>query len=220
MSPDTPEGRDEGSQAAPSRSAWSPVASRSSLTLCALCPVLAVSDTLVNAIGLGVTALLVAPLAAVLFAITRRWLATETELAGALLLFAGVMGCAELLMRAYFVDLYNALGVFLPLLAANIVMLGVLIAPQASRTGAVLNVLATSARIALVLLVLGIARELVGRGSLLHDAGLMFGQWARGFEMNVFRVDMGFLLGMLPPGAFISLGLLIAARNWVEQRRS
>ena len=74
-----------------------------------------------------------------------------------------------------------------------------------------------SLAIAAMLLVLGVARELVGRGSVLHDAGLMFGVWARAFETKVFSVDMGFLLGMLPPGAFISLGLLLALLNWLRR---
>jgi electron transport complex protein RnfE len=72
-------------------------------------------------------------------------------------------------------------------------------------------------QIALLLLLLGIARELVGRGSIFHDAGNQFGDWARGLQL--FRADMGFLLAMLPPGAFISLGLLLALRNWLLDRR-
>jgi electron transport complex protein RnfE len=74
--------------------------------------------------------------------------------------------------------------------------------------------------IALTLLALGLARELVGRGSLLNGAGALLGTWAQQFEVKVFSVDMGFLLAMLPPGAFISLGLLIAARNWLARPRS
>jgi electron transport complex protein RnfE len=70
------------------------------------------------------------------------------------------------------------------------------------------------------LLALGLARELVGRGSLLNGAGALLGSWAQRLEIKVFSVDMGFLLAMLPPGAFISLGLLIAARNWLARRRS
>jgi hypothetical protein len=62
--------------------------------------------------------------------------------------------------------------------------------------------------------------KLVGRGSLLNDAGNLLGAWASRAETSIFRVDMGFLLAMLPPGAFISFGLLLAARNWIRQRRS
>ena len=187
---------------------------RDLLLLLMLCPLLAVSDTVVNAIGAGVAVLIAAPAAAVLFMLARRWLTPETHLAAVLLLLAGVTACVELLMRAYFYDLHESLGVFLPLIVANVVVAGALITPEQTIGCGLSSVLRTSAAIALMLLILGVARELVGRGSLLHDAGLMFGPWARAFDTSVFRVDRGFLLGMLAPGAFISLGLLLAVRNW------
>jgi Na+-translocating ferredoxin:NAD+ oxidoreductase subunit E len=192
---------------------------RDVLLLLMMCPLLAVSDTVVNAIGGGLAVLIAAPVAAALFMLARRWLTPETHLAGALLLLGGATACIELLMRAYFYDLHGSLGVFLPLIVANIVVVGALIEPEQTIAGGVSSTLRTSAAIALTLLILGVARELVGRGSLLHDAGLMFGQWARVFDTGVFRIDRGFLLGMLPPGAFISLGLLLAVRNWQAARR-
>jgi electron transport complex protein RnfE len=70
--------------------------------------------------------------------------------------------------------------------------------------------------LALVLLILGLVREFVGRGSLFHDAR-MLGDWAGFLDVQVFRADMGFLLAMLPPGAFIAFGLLLAARNWMNR---
>ena len=79
--------------------------------------------------------------------------------------------------------------------------------------------LRTAGGMALTLLLLGAARELVGRGSLLHDAHLL-GTWASGLGIQFFRIDMGFLLAMLPPGAFLALGLLLALRNWLGQRRA
>jgi Na+-translocating ferredoxin:NAD+ oxidoreductase subunit E len=192
---------------------------RDVLLLLAMCPLLAVSDTVVNAIGAGFAVLVAAPGAAALVMLARRWLTPETHLAGALLLLAGATACVELLMRAYFHDLHESLGVFLPLIVANLVVVGALITPGQTTAGGVSSVMRTSAAIALMLLILGVAREIVGRGSLLHDAGLMFGQWARVFDTRVFRVDRGFLLGMLPPGAFISLGLLLALRNWLARKR-
>jgi electron transport complex protein RnfE len=192
---------------------------RDVLLLLAMCPLLAVSDTVVNAIGVGVAVLLAAPIAAALFLLARRWLTPETHLAGALLMFAGATACVEVLMRAYFYDLHEALSVFLPLIVANIVVVGALIEPRQTLPGGASSVIQTSAAIALTLLILGVARELVGRGSLLHDAGLMFGQAAGVFDTRVFRVDRGFLLGMLPPGAFISLGLALALRNWLARKR-
>ena len=187
---------------------------RDAALLLAMCPLLAVSDTVVNSIGAGVFVLIAAPLAALPFLALRRLLSEETQLPAAFLLFASVASGLDVLMRAFFYDLHGALGVFAPLAAANCVLVGVCAAVDEPARARFIDVLKTSGAIAGVLLVLGVARELVGRGSLLHDAGLMFGLWARPLETNVFSVDMGFLLGMLPPGAFISLGLLLALLNW------
>jgi Na+-translocating ferredoxin:NAD+ oxidoreductase subunit E len=182
--------------------------------LLAMCPLLAVSDTVVNSIGASVFVLIAAPLAALLFLAVRPLLSEEAQLPAAFVLFVSVASCLAVLMRAFFYDLHGALGVFAPLTAANCALVGACAADDAPARSRFIDVLKTSGAIAGVLLVLGFARELVGRGSLLHDAGLMFGVWAQPLETNVFRVDMGFLLGMLPPGAFISLGLLLALLNW------
>lgn len=191
-----------------------------SMQLLALCPLLAVSDTVVNALGLGVAVMIIVPLVTALVAAVRGRLDDELSLATGLLVLAGSIACMELLLRAWFPDLRESLGVFLPLVLANAVIVGHLQMTPAGRREALVLSLRTSGQIAVTLVLLGVLRELVGRGSLLHDAGLMFGSWASALEANVFRVDMGFLLAMLPPGAFISLGLAIAARNWLAQRRS
>jgi Na+-translocating ferredoxin:NAD+ oxidoreductase subunit E len=194
--------------------------SSASVQLLALCPLLAVSDTVVNALGLGVAVMVLAPLATALVAAVRNWLDDEISLAASLLILAGSIACMELLLRAWFPDLRASLGLFLPLVLANVIIANHLHVASGRRRAALLASLRTSGQIAVTLALLGILRELVGRGSLLHDAGLMFGTWASALEANVFRVDMGFLLAMLPPGAFISLGLALAARNWLAQRRS
>lgn len=191
---------------------------RDVLLLLALCPLAAASDTVVNAVGAGVLVLIIAPLTALALAPARRALTPDIRFAAALLLFAGVAACIEVLLRAYFFDLHDSLGVFAPLVVASIVLTAMLAIDAQSASAS--SVARLSLAIAAVLLMLGAARELVGRGSLFHDAGLMLGDWAQPFEMKVFRVDMGFLLGMLPPGAFIALGLLLAIRNWWVRRHA
>ncbi|HWK49855.1 MAG TPA: Rnf-Nqr domain containing protein, partial [Steroidobacter sp.] len=126
----------------------------------------------------------------------------------------------ELFMRAWLHDLGTSFGVFLPLLAVNIVVIDHLQTPDADRGTALIRSVRIALGIALTLIALGLARELVGRGSLLSGAGALLGTWADRLELKVFSVDMGFLLALLPPGAFISLGLLIAARNWIASRNS
>jgi electron transport complex protein RnfE len=191
----------------------------STLQLLALCPLLAVSDTVVKALGFSSLVLVIFPLATLVLGALRRWLDDAIVLPASLLVTAGLVTAAELFMRAWFPDLGASFGVFLPLLAVNIVVIDQLQTPAADRGAALIRSVRIALGIALTLLALGLARELVGRGSLLSGAGAL-GNWAAPLEVKVFSVDMGFLLAMLPPGAFISLGLLIAARNWIAARHS
>lgn len=192
----------------------------STLQLLALCPLLAVSDTVVKALGFGALVLVIFPLATLLLAAVRRWLDESIVLPCSLLVTAGLVTAAELFMRAWFHDLGASFGVFLPLLAVNVVVIDQLQTSSADRGTALIRSVRIAVGIALTLVALGLARELVGRGSLLSGAATLFGSWAQQLEIKVFSVDMGFLLALLPPGAFISLGLLIAARNWMARRKS
>jgi electron transport complex protein RnfE len=180
--------------------------------LIAVCPLLAMSDTVVDALGIGAAVLIVVPLATLVLVLLRSQLTNETALPAAMLTVAALVACVELLMSAWLSDLRTALNLFLPLLVANLIVVHHLQARHATPGAAISGSIRIAAGIAITLLPLGIARELVGRGSLLHDAGWM--------EISVFRVDMGFMLAMLPPGAFIAFGLLLAARNWLTHRRT
>jgi Na+-translocating ferredoxin:NAD+ oxidoreductase subunit E len=201
-------------------SARSPQLFGSTAQLIAVCPLLAMSDTVVDAVGIGAVVLIVVPLATALLLLLRAWLTEETAIAASLLTLAALVAGAELLLSAWFSELRTSLTLFVPLIVSNLIVVHHLRASHASFGVAFVGSLRIAAGIAITLLPLGIARELVGRGSLLHDAGNLLGAWAGWAETSVFRVDMGFLLAMLPPGAFISFGLLLAARNWIRRRRS
>ena len=188
--------------------------------LIAVCPLLAMSDTVADALGIGATVLIVLPLATVLLVLLRARLSGETALAVSMLTLAALVACMELLLSAWFSELRDSLTLFVPLIVSNLIVVQHLQPRHESVSGALGGSARIAVGIAVTLLTLGIARELVGRGSLLHDAGTLLGAWAGWTEATVFRVDMGFLLAMLPPGAFIALGLLIAARNWLTQSRS
>lgn len=185
----------------------------SMIQLIALCPLLAVSDTVTKAIGISAALLIVVPLTAAAAPRLRRWLDDGMVLAATVLVLAATIACVELLGRAWFADLRSSLGMFLPLIVTNAALIGALVDRDQSAGGAVRRALVISLGMSATLLILGIARELVGRGSLLYDAGLMLGSWARPLQLHAFPVELGFLLAMLPPGAFFALGLLIAARN-------
>ena len=190
----------------------------STMQLIAVCPLLAMSDTVANALGIGVIVLIVVPLATALLAVLRSRLANETALAASMLTLAALVACIELLLSAWFSELRTSLTLFVPLIVSNLIIVQHVEARHETLVAAVTASLRIAIGIAITLLPLGIARELVGRGSLLHDATTLLGGWAGWAELSVFRVDMGFLLAMLPPGAFISFGLLLAARNWFIRR--
>ena len=201
-------------------SARSPHLFGSTAQLIAVCPLLAMSDTVVDALGIGVVVILAVPLATALLLLLRSLLSDETALAASMLTLAALVAGAELLLSAWFSELRTSLTLFVPLIVSNLIVVQYLSARHESFGAAFMGGVRIAIGIAMTLLPLGLARELVGRGSLLNDAGNLLGTWASWAETSVFRVDMGFLLAMLPPGAFISFGLLLAARNWIRQRRS
>lgn len=193
--------------------------SRHALLVLALCPALAVSDTVANALGLGVIAIVATTTTLLAAALLRRLPDEIRWLIHTLILAAGVSVCA-LLLSAWLPELHQSLGLFLPLLVANaVIALRAEAAAELTVPDATLAGLRTGGTMALVLLTLGIAREIVGHGSVLHDANVMLGDWASAARLQLFRADMGFLLAMLPPGAFIAFGLLLAGWNWIAAGR-
>ena len=177
--------------------------------LVALCPLLAMSDTLVEAVAASIALIVVAALTSSILAIANKWVASELRLATSFITLALLVGVLELVALAWFPRLRASLSVFLPLMAGNYALLRALDSPGTS-SGRSFNIVATAA---IAMLILGVARELVGHGSLMHDAGASLGSWSKALEWTVFDLDMGFLLAMLPPGAFIAAGLLIALKN-------
>jgi electron transport complex protein RnfE len=184
----------------------------------ALCPAIAVSDTLTGGVGVGVAAILACVVGTIAGQLLKR-LPQEPRHAGLILTLAALVSSLTLWMSASAHDLRGALGIFPLLLAANLAIVW-----RSDQSGfatpfvALRTALASGVQIFAVLVALGFARELVGRGSLLYGAGNSLGEWARPLELQLFPADMGFLLAMLPPGAFIAFGLLLAARNWITHR--
>jgi electron transport complex protein RnfE len=176
----------------------------------ALCPAVAMSDTLASAFGIGV-ALMVSWMLVALTAALPASLPARVIHALRMLLLATVVGCISLWLDAGLHGLYGTLAFFLPLLVANLALLA--LPPGQSVRTALINAARRGFAVLIVLVILGTARELVGRGSLLHAA-----EWTGFDRIQLFPSDMGFLLAMLPPGAFIALGLLLAVRNWLLNR--
>ena len=183
--------------------------------LLGLCPLLAVTGTAINGLGLGLATIFVLTLSNLAVSATRRWISPEVRIPVFVLIIATLVTIVDLVMQAWFSQLSRTLGIFIPLIVTNCAILGRAEA-FASRRGllpALSDGLAQGAGFALVLVVLGAGRELVGQGTLLADAHLLLGDWARVLELRLLPEQAGLLLAVLPPGAFIGLAFLIAWRN-------
>jgi electron transport complex protein RnfE len=125
-------------------------------------------------------------------------------------------------MNAWFHELYRVLGIFVPLIVTNCAIIGraEAFAPRNPPLPSLLDGLAMGGGFAATLVVLGAIRELVGRGSLFDGAELLFGDIASNWSIQFFDPEHGFLLALLPPGAFIGLGLLIALKNVLDSRHA
>ena len=191
------------------------------VALLGLCPLLAVTSTAINGLGLGLatTAVLVASNTTV--SLIRNLVRPEVRLPVFVLVIASFVTAVELSMQAWFYDLYKILGIFIPLIVTNCAIIGraEAFASKNRLDRAVIDGLAMGVGFTLVLVALGGLRELLGQGTLFSQAHLMFGEGARGFALSLGEDFKGALLAILPPGAFIGLGLLIALKNLIDQRQ-
>ena len=192
------------------------------VVLLGLCPLLAVSGTVVNAIGLGLATTLTLVFSNLAVSLARRALRPEIRIPAYVLIIASVVTVIQLLMQAWFHDLYRVLGIFIPLIVTNCAIIGraEAFASRNAPLPSVIDGLATGLGFCLALVALGALREVIGRGTLMSQAGLMFGELGESLQLTLIPDHPGFLLAMLPPGAFIGLGLLIAGRNWLDARLS
>ncbi len=186
-----------------------------------LCPLLAVTNSVVNGLGLGIATLLTLVLSNTTVSLIRNFVPPEIRIPVFVLVIASIVTVIELAMHAYFHELYLILGIFIPLIVTNctIIARAEAFASKNPVGPACFDGLMMGLGFAAVLIVLGAFRELLGHGTLLANAQLMFGEAARDFAITVIDDYRGFLLAVLPPGAFIGLGLLIALKNVIDARR-
>jgi electron transport complex protein RnfE len=189
--------------------------------LLGLCPLLAVTSTVINGLGLGIATLITLMLSNTIVSLIRGFVRSEVRLPVFVLIIASVVTIVELTMKAMFYDLYLVLGIFIPLIVTNCAIIG-RAEGFASRNAvgpAALDGLMMGLGFLVVLLVLGGMREVIGFGTLFAHAELMFGDGAKSLIIEINPDYPGFLLAVLPPGAFFGLALLIVAKNWFELRR-
>jgi Na+-translocating ferredoxin:NAD+ oxidoreductase subunit E len=187
--------------------------------LLGLCPLLAVSNSVVNALGLGLATILVLCGSNLTVSLLRDQVIPAIRLPAFVMIIAAFTTCAELLMQAYAYTLYLTLGIFIPLIVTNCVILGRAegFASRNPPLPALYDGLMMGAGFTAVLLVLGALREVLGTGSLFANMELLL-PFAASWEIQWYETSTPFLLAILPPGAFLFLGFLIALKNVIDKR--
>jgi electron transport complex protein RnfE len=186
--------------------------------LLGLCPLLAVSGTVVNALGLGVATTMVLILSNASVSLIRNVVSDTVRLPTFVMIIASAVTCIELLMQAFAYELFLILGIFLPLITTNCVILGRAdgFAAKHALGPSMYDGFIMGVGFAAVLVVLGGLRELTGTGALFANMDLLFGPAAADWKLVVFPNYQPFLLAILPPGAFIFTGLIIAVKNLID----
>lgn len=192
------------------------------VVLLGLCPLLAVTNTVINGLALGLATMLTLMVSNLAVSVMRGLLKPEIRIPAFVLIIASVVTVIELLMHAFFYDLFRVLGIFIPLIVTNCAIIGraEAFASRNRPLPSLVDGFATGLGFCITLVLLGALRELTGRGTLLSGADMLLGDWGSYLTLTIIPDHPGFLLAMLPPGAFLGLALLIAARNAWEARKA
>ena len=188
--------------------------------LLGLCPLLAVSSTVTNALGLGIATLLVLVGSNLIVSLVRDYVPKEVRIPVFVMIIAALVTCVQSIMNAYAYGLFLSLGIFIPLIVTNCIIIG------RAEAFASKNPLLPSIQdgfwmglgMTSVLVVLEAFREIIGNGTLFDGADLLLGSWASSLRIEVFHFENSFLLALLPPGAFFGVGILIAAKNIIDSQ--
>ena len=186
--------------------------------LLGLCPLLAVTGSVVNALGLGFATILVLVGSNLSVSLIRNHVSEAVRLPAFVMIIASFVTVAELVMQAFTYELYEILGIFIPLIVTNCAILGRAdaFASKNPLLPSVIDGLMMGLGFTAVLILLGAIREILGQGVLFSNMDLLFGETAADWQLTVFSDYPDFLFAILPPGAFVATGLLIAIKNLVD----
>jgi electron transport complex protein RnfE len=184
-----------------------------------LCPLLAVSSSVINALGMGLATTLTLMMTNAVISLLRAWIPHEIRIPIFVLIIASVVTIVQMLMQAWVYSLYQVLGIFVPLIVTNctVIARAEAFAYKHPVMPSIVDGLAIGMGSTLVLVTLGALREMAGYGTLLRQADLMFGAHAAGWTLHVGHLHSGFLLAVMPAGAFFGLSLLIAIKNSMQR---
>lgn len=188
--------------------------------LLGLCPLLAVSGSVVNSLGLGLATILVLVGSNIAVSLIRNSVSDAVRLPAFVMIIASFTTCTELVMKAYTYELYQILGIFIPLIVTNCAILGRAdaFASKNPVLPSALDGFMMGVGFTLVLIAVGAIREIIGSGTLFDNMELLLGPMAENWTLNLFGEYRGFLVAILPPGAFIVTGFLIALKNIIDSR--
>lgn len=187
--------------------------------LLGLCPLLAVSNSAVSALTLGLATIIVLVFSNVIISLAKNYINYNLRIPYFMLIIASIVTIIVLFMQAYSYSLYKSLGVYLALITTNCVILGRVeaFAYKNNVSKAFLDGLFNGLGFSIILLILGSIREIIGAGTLFANADLLFGEYGKNLLINI-NYNNNLLLAILPPGAFFIMGILIAVKNYISDK--
>ncbi|MDC0239545.1 electron transport complex subunit E [Candidatus Thioglobus sp.] len=191
------------------------------VALLGLCPLLAVTNNVANAISLGIATTFVLVASNFSVSLFRNHIRKEVRIPIFVLLIASFVTVVDLIMQSFFYDMYLILGIFVPLIVTNCAILARAEAFASKNTWdkSVIDGLMMGIGFSIVLVLLGAMREILGSGTLFDQADLIFGDLGSSLKVTFFDQYQGTLIALLPPGAFIGLGLIVALKNLIDSRQ-
>lgn len=185
--------------------------------LLGLCPLLAVSNTTINALGMGIATLCVLLMSNTLTSISRFGISHVLRIPIFVTIIAGSVTIIDLSLNAWWHDLHQSLGIFVPLIVTNCIILARAdgYASKNSVDYSIVDALGMGMGFLIVIVILGMVRELIGQGSLFSNAELLFGDIAQNWEIQIANFKL--LIALFPAGAFFALGLLIGCQQYLSQ---
>jgi electron transport complex protein RnfE len=189
--------------------------------LLGLCPTLAVTVNITNGVALGVATIFVMMLSNISISPIRNYVPESARVPIFILVIAGLVTIVDLSINALSKPLYDALGIFIPLIVTNCIVLARVeaFASKNSTLPSLYDGFFMGLGLTFVLIILGAVREIVGNGTLFQNVHFLIGDKYEFLTIQLFDSSNGFLLAALPPGAFIALSVLILFLNLVNQKR-